>query len=831
MHTRRLSLLAVALTVVVFLPDSVSKPETPHASPVSAFASLPLSFVENRGQWESAARFVARRGGLVARLEPDAMVVQLESRAQDESVRGAVVRMAFENGADHVSMIGEKRQPGHYNFFLGDEPSRWRTEVSTFASVIYRDLYDGVDLRVREGSGSVEFDVLVAPGADLGQFVVNCEGADSLRLETDGSLVVATPVGQLRLEPPISWQIDATGAEIPVGCRFDLLDDHRFAFAVPDRRMDLALVVDPVLVFSTFVGGAKADWGRAIAVDATGHTFVTGQTISTLFPSTTGAYRTSPYGADDVYVLRLAPDGKSLSYATFLGGTSGDTGWGLALDKNGSATVTGTTGSTNFPTTTGAYDTTHNGGGQDVFVTRLSPNGAALIYSTFVGGRGREWAWDIVVDSKGDATAVGHTASNDFPATSGAYDTSYNGGNDVFVAKVAANGKSLVYATYAGGSLDDQAGSVTLGSAEEALVAGNTYSTNFPTTAGAYDTTHNGGQDAFAFALTPTGNGLKWSTLLGGSKNDVGNAIAVDRSQIVVVGGRTQSTDFPTSTGAFDTTHNGNDDGFVTQLLVNGSVLGFSTFIGASRVDNVSDLQIESDGVVTAIGNTTSPGFPTTMGSYDPGFNGGWDGFVARFARNGTALRYSTVFGSNGNDNFRHGVLDGANVLTVAGNSGSVNMPVTAGAFDTTHNGGNDAIIVRMDLLPTGVKAYGTSSPGCFGPMAMDVTSMPRIGTPSWAITCTNAQPSTSGFFGLSAAGLQSPVVIMNAGIYVHPGAAFFFIFPISSDSVGAVKAALPIPVDNQLIGFKVYTQFVWARRTTPGRPTRMRGCTMRRLR
>jgi hypothetical protein len=333
-------------------------------------------------------------------------------------------------------------------------------------------------------------------------------------------------------------------------------------------------------------------------------------------------------------VAKLVPTGAALAYSTFLGGSGFDLGLGIAVDGAGAAYVSGSTlGATDFPTTTGAFDQTHNGG-EDAFVAKLVPTGAALDYSTFLGGSGFDRGLSIAVDGRGAAYVTGDTADadTDFPATPGAFDQTHNGGFvDAFVAKLVPTGAALAYSTFLGGSGFDQGFGIAVDRAGAAYVTGLTTATDFPTTAGAFDQTQNGDFDVFVTKLLPPGSAPSYSTFLGGSSLDLGLGIAVDQFRAAYVTGSTLATDFPTMAGAFDQTHNGLDDVYVTKLGPAGATLSYSTFLGGSSVDRGLGIAVDGNGAAYATGLTEdTTDFPTTAGAFDQSPNGGADVFVAR---------------------------------------------------------------------------------------------------------------------------------------------------------------------------------------------------------
>jgi len=424
------------------------------------------------------------------------------------------------------------------------------------------------------------------------------------------------------------------------------------------------------LLYSTFLGGSGSDYGSAIVVDGTGAAYVTGDTLSSGFPTTPGAYDASFNGGDDVFVSKLAPDGSNLLYSTFLSGSDYDSGSGIAVDRLGAAYVTGDASSSDFPTTPGAYDRSHNGGYNDVFVSKLAPDGGSLLYSTFLGGSSGDHGGAIAVDVTGAAYVTGDTESSDFPTTPEAYDRSYNGSDpstswfgDAFVSKLASDGSSLGYSTFLGGNGGDGGGAIAVDGTGAAYVTGDTGSSDFPTTPGAYDNSYNGGcsyelicGDLFVSKVALDGGSLLYSTFLGGSgydsSYDYGGGIVVDGAGAAYVTGSTFSADLPTTPEAYDASYNSNLDAFVSKLAPNGSSLSYSTFLGGGSCDIGGAIVVDGIGAVYVAGKTSSSDFPTTPGAYDTSYNGEYDSgcysgdvFVAKLMVGGIVVEARTDIG------------------------------------------------------------------------------------------------------------------------------------------------------------------------------------------
>jgi len=616
--------------------------ETIHdASPVTATSAAPIvpadSFLENAGQLSNPEmRFYTAPGAVqFGFAEGSAFIKIVERRPEPGAerrtargfmgpdppgpLRGVLLRVSFE-GANAVIPQGLDPLPHVTNFFLGNDPSRWRTGVRSYRGIVYPDVYDGVDILYRIGPDGLKYDVTVRPGADPEKIIMVYEGIEDLERK-DLGLVVRTAVGDLFDSIPRSYQGDAE-----VSCGFDLRTPRSHGFACLGWDPGRPLVIDPLL-YSTFLGGATQDNGISLAVDASGSAYVTGATYSTDFPTTPGAFDTSLEAPSDVFVAKLNATGSGLVYATYLGGSSFEQAVSIAVDASGSSYVTGVTVSPNFPTTPGAFDASISV--DDVFVAKLNATGSGLVYATYLGGGDADWGWSVAVDGSGSAYVTGETFSPDFPTTPGAFDTTYNGLRDAFVAKLNATGSGLVYATYLGGSDRDNGRGIAVDASASAYITGGTYSVDFPTTPGAFDGALGGLDDAFVAKLTETGTGLLYSTYLGGSSSDEGFSVQVHALGSAYATGATASADFPTTPAAIDTTFNGIMDSFVAKLEATGSGLLYATYLGGGGYDRGYSVAVDASGSALVTGFTPSTDFPTTPGAFDTSFNGLLDAFVA----------------------------------------------------------------------------------------------------------------------------------------------------------------------------------------------------------
>src|SRR6266571_4564355 len=533
-----------------------------------SYGKLPLQFEANRGQTHQDVHFLSRGAGYSLYLTAGEAVLVLtkpnadaKDDARSAKTRGESValRMSLVGAARKPTVSGTDELPGKANYFIGKDRSKWRTNVPTYARVHYREVYPGIDLVYYGNQRQLEYDFVVAPGANPKKIVLGFRGADKLEIDSQGELVLHTAGGDVRQHKPVIYQeIDGVRQEIAGSYVRKGADRVGFRLAAYDTTRPL--IIDPVLAYSTYLGSSGDEQGAAIAVDRDGSAYVIGTTNGADFPATAGTLDASFNGLLDVFVTKLNATGSVLIYSTFLGGSDADQGLGIAVDANGAAYVTGSASSADFPTTAGAFDTTYNGSG-DAFVTKLDPSRSALDYSTFLGGTSVDEGNSIAVDATGAAYVTGKTDTRDFPTTVGALDTT--SGCCGFVTKLNSTGSVLVYSTFLKGAAGFGIAVDTVGSA---YITGDSFG-GFPTTPGAFQPSAAGGDDAFVAKLNADGTGLIYSSYLAGSGGDRGSGIAVDASCNAYVTGATASTNFPTTTEAFQPAFGGNNnDAFVAKI-------------------------------------------------------------------------------------------------------------------------------------------------------------------------------------------------------------------------------------------------------------------------
>ncbi len=654
-------------TTAFTLADEV--PDYPAHTPqvIKDMPTVTLAFTENRGQWEDRILYRADAGGAriwftkngvfyeftrhltasntndILHKQQTSLSVPLSLRHEPNCIETMVIGASFVGANARPHVVGESQMAYRCNYFLGNDPQKWHTNVPNYRAVVFKGIYPGIDLRYHGNGRQMEYDLIISPGADPSRIRVHYEGTEALSVNKSGELMVKTRWSSIIELKPRAYQVDGSEHH-EIECQYHLLSESEFGFDPgSDYDPELPLVIDPVLIYSTYLGGSSWDEGHAIVVDTAGYTYVTGETWSSNFP-TENPYQGNQgeQGYFDAFVTKLDSSGSSLVYSTYLGGNSDDEGWGIAVEADGQVSVTGYTMSYDFPIEN-AYQA--NQGGGDAFVTRLSSSGDSLIFSTYLGGDSDDEGSGIAVAEDGRAYVTGYTLSSDFP-TENPYQTN-QGDYDVFVTALNNSGDSLIYSTYLGGSGEDYGQSIAVNQNGQAFLTGTTASSDFPTR-NPYQTDQ-GEYDAFIATLSAAGDSLIYGTYLGGSYPDIGWGIALGEEDQTFVIGFTYSSDFPTK-NAYQTYQGepGYADAFVTKLGVNDDSLIYSTCLGGGSDDQAWGIAVDAEGHALVTGATESSDFPTKnpCQTYqgEPGYA---DAFVAKLSAAGDGLIYSTYLGGN----------------------------------------------------------------------------------------------------------------------------------------------------------------------------------------
>jgi len=652
--------------------------KTPFLKPSSGPA-----FIENRGQINGAVQFYARSGHQAVYVADGRVVFDLVRQKQN-GLKGTPGTPSRERLVFSLRVVGARETARFqgleetgtlFHFFKGSDSTKWAPHVPTFRKLVCKEIYPGTDMILSFTDQGMEYAFEVRAGADPGQIQLAYEGVDGIRLDDEGSLVVDTPLGPMKETAPVLLQ--EAGGERKAACGgFSVNTPGRrvmglsCGFDLPEYDREGTLVIAPTLIYSSFLGGSKQEYGWGVAVDGSGCAHVTGYTASTDFPTENGYQPDYGGGNWDAFVTKYRPDGSTVAYSSYLGGSLNDEGHGLTVDSTGCAYVTGYTRSDNFPTTAGAYDTTHNGG-PDVFVTKLSADGSTLVYSTYLGGSDETVHGDnplaIAVDWRGNAYVTGRTFSGDFPTTRRAFQTAKSNGTatpDIFVSSFNTAGSRLLYSTYLGGSATDYGYGIAVDRWGCAYVGGWTNSTDFPITPKAFQTTIGDiigdTTDAVVLRLIPAGRGprdLAYATYLGGAQDDAALDLALDSAGTAYVTGYTRSSlDFPITPSAFQPAFAGGvSDVFMTGVTPDGRSLSYSTYLGGSDDAAASGAPESGFGIaiqgayVHIVGYTNATDFPT-RDAYQAENAGMIDLFLSKLSPGVGTLDHSTYIGGVNND-------------------------------------------------------------------------------------------------------------------------------------------------------------------------------------
>lgn len=706
-----------------------------------SYGQIALGFEPNRGQSEPGVRFLSRGSGYGMFLTQREILLAL-GKPSDPSV----LRISPLGASPRVRLIAGRRLSGRVNYLTGRAHEHSPTSVPAYRSVTYQGIYRGIDLVLHGNQRELEYDFVVAPGSAVETIRLAFPGADDISVAPSGDLIIKTGRGQVRQRKPIAYQ-DVGGVRHRVRAAFSLRRGE-ISFSVGDYDRTRPLVIDPVVEYSTFLGSVGSyDQAQALAVGEDGAAYVAGLTFGADFPTTGSAFDPGGHGQtpcaplespgfqpppvdhcrSDAFVSKLKPDGRGLVYSTFLGGAKSDRIQDIAVDHTGAAYVAGGTDSDDFPTTAGALDPAAAGKRRvmgaglvvlsESFVAKLNPDGSKLEYSTLLGGADAEEAMGVSVSAAGDVYVTGHTFSQDYPTTPDAFDTGLNTPDappnvcsDIFVTKVDPGGATLRYSTLVGGSRLDFGWELDVDETGAAYVIGESTGSDAPTTPGAFQRTGHvrpgranpdcsapldqfDDADPLVVKVTPDGSVLEYSTYLGGDRHEHGLGIAEHEGFAYIVG-HTNSTDFPTTPGAFDRFPKATStlfDGFAAKLAPAGDRLEYSTLLGGVDDDWVFEVDVDEAGTAYLTGMTSSSNFPTTEDALDASYVGPgapfYDAFLTRLAADGSTLLYSSYFGGSGPDVGLGVVADGEGSAYIAGTSYSPDMPVSVGAFSPVFKG------------------------------------------------------------------------------------------------------------------------------------------------
>ena len=681
--------VALALLSIPLYARSAAPP----APPVQQILEQsPLPFESHR-----PGAFLSRGAGYAFELSPSGATFSVGAPGTSP------VRLSFPGASRNAILRGEAPLPGRVNYLRGSDPARWRRNLPTFGRVVQRGLYPGIDLIYYGNQRQLEFDFRVAPGADPKRIRLSFAGASGLRIDDAGDLLLATAAGEIRQHKPLLYQ-ERAGRRVEIPGRYRMAGPRTVAVDVGAYDPDAPLVVDPVLSYSSYLGGSRTDSGIGVALDAAGNIFVAGNTNSPNFTVTSGVVGNGPVGGQEMFVTKFNSKG-AVVYSTYIAGGGSDVLTAMTADAAGNVYVTAYTDSSNLPRVR-ALQGNNRGGyyGLDAYVAKLDPNGAEFVYATYLGGNDDELVYGIAADASGNAYVTGTTASTNFPVSLVAYQKLNKGILSGFITKIDSTGTLLSYSTYYGGSRTDIPGGITVDKAGNVYVVGDTTSTDFPTTTGAYQTTHRGGNpkgsgtDIFLLKMNISGTALVYSTLLGGSDDDVGAAVAVDDAGNAYIGGRTSSTNFPTTSGVLQRELSGPEDAYVAKFNPAGTAMLYGTLLGGTRQERVWGILADAAGNAYVGGMTSSSGFPLQAG-FQTEMLGDSDGFVVKLDPTGSKVLQGSLLGGSGAEGVYSIARDAAGNIYVTGQSTSNDFPVTSSAAQVRYGGNNgDGFLSKLDF-------------------------------------------------------------------------------------------------------------------------------------
>jgi hypothetical protein len=757
------------------------------------YGKLPINFEPNVGQTDDSVKYLARGHGYSLFLSQRDAVLSLQKYGKSGKVESrSAVRMSIDGASEFASIAGRDQSEGRSNYFLGNDPAEWRTDIPNFKKVKYESIYDGVDLIYYGNGQQLEYDFVVRPGHDPKQIRLKFEGLESARIDSrSGDLVLDTGAGTVRQLKPLVYQT-TDGERTEIASSYTLKRDRNafevsFNLAAYDASKEL--VIDPILAYGSYLGGNAFDEGRSITVDAQGNAYVVGTAASRDFPTTPGTIKPALLPRTDspnsfwydAFVTKINPTGTALVFSTYFGGRNGnETGSGVALDASGNIVIAGTTMASDLPTVN-AYQTTF-GGTDDAFAAKLNPTGSAIIFSTYLGGNNTDLGGSVAVNqTTGDSVFAGFASSGNFPTTPGAYkpqlcNNTPGSCNGIFysgsyIVKLTSNG-GIVYSTLFDASIAD----VTLDAADDAVVGGTAFA-SAPTTPGAFQPVSSGGVEGYIAKMNPTGNALVFATFLGGGlQSDRVKAIVLDADQNIYVAGQTQNTAFPTTVGAFDTTFNGGEDGFLTKFNPAGSALVFSTFLGGAGKDEPFAVGLAANRDVFVAGESLSN---ATFPQRNPLLQTG-SIFLTRVRADGAAIEFSTFLGNGGAYDL---ASDSASNAYLTGHTTTV--LVTPDAFQTVRGGGSvatttkDAFVVKVAPTDENVQMFsisGTVTDQNFGfnnnyaPIVATLT-----GTVNRSFSLPYSSNGVSNFqFGSLPAGGNYTLTVRKVGFATEPESVAF---------------------------------------------------------
>src|SRR3972149_3305628 len=617
------------------------------------YGKFPLHFIRNTGQIDKKVKFYERGSGHSIFFAKEGVYLMFQAPNPDfqipknrhaitaskaKTLTPELLKLAPVGANKNPEIVADDKQKGKANYFIGNDPNKWRTSIPTYKSIIYKELYKGIDMKFYGNNQQMEYDLIVKPDANPSQVRFSYEGIESLNITGDGDLEVGLKQGKLIHKRPYIYQ-EVNGKRVQINGKFKVFQPlhtanghllFSYGFQVASYNKKYPLIIDPVLSYSTYLGGSDSDTGQGITVDASGNVYITGAPSSIDFPVTGSSSNFA--GASDVFVTKINAAGNTIEYSTYIGGNMSDDGRDIAVDASGNVYITGLTYSADFPVLSSIQPICNSCPTySDAFIVKMNASGA-IAYSTYLGGNYYDFGYGIAVDNAENAYITGESYSDNFPVTS--LNTTFGGGSDAFITKINSSGSAIGYSTYMGGNGWDWGMGISVDTSGSAYVTGGTFSANFPTT-GLY-TGFAGWSDAFVAKINTAGDAVIYSTYIGGSNEDWSYGIAVDASGNAYIAGLTVSSDFPVASpiqAACIDCSNSYSDAFITKINSLGDSTVYSTYLGGNGWDWCSSISVSASGDAFITGGTEAFDFPA-VSPIDGVFGGVYDAFVAKIREN-----------------------------------------------------------------------------------------------------------------------------------------------------------------------------------------------------
>jgi len=655
-------------------------------------------FIENKGQWDPYFNYIGKTNFGHVGISQNSLLLNFRSQFEDEILLpGHIIEYRFVN-SNISEILAENQVPQNLNYYYGSNSTDWIRDVKGFESIYLNNVWNKIDLKINICELNMKYEFIIHPGANASDIKIRVNGQESINCNGD---YLSIKIGEEKVYQDTNLLTFYQDNMEIIPSQFMLFDDITYGFDVFDYDRTRSIVIDP-LIFSTLLNTDSIDKGVASRINSDGDIISVGYTDSDSFPTTPGAYNRSYNYHEDIYITKLTNNGSRILTSTYIGGQRDDLVKDIVLDQDDNIYITGQTGSTDYPTTSGAFDRTMNGQigylGWDIFVTKLPSNMTNISYSTYVGSSGSDVGWDMAIDNSKNVYVTGYCIGDNLPTTTGAMNETSNGDSDGFVFKLNQNGSALVYCTYFGGYLWDGGFGIDVDDNGFAYIAGTTHSSDFPVTNNAFDSTHNGGtRDVFALKINQNGSNLVYSTYIGGSDHDDAEDLCIDDDGYAYITGWTESNNYPTTQGVYRNYY-GNKNIIITKVNISGDMLNISTIIGGSADDSGYSIRIDTDRNIYVTGFVRSTNFPISTVTYDSRHNGKWDAFLFVLSSNGTNMKYSSYIGGY-NDDWGEGIeVFNKSSVIITGWTLSYNFPTSVGAYSTSYNKSYDSFVLKIHV-------------------------------------------------------------------------------------------------------------------------------------